>query len=260
MELTEAHKGLFQAAAEALTGSARRVFMARTVVELGPGGQRRAERELGWDRGTIRKGARELASGFSIVDAFALRGRKRAEAQLPTLLADITALVDGQSQTDPSFRTTRLYTRLTAAEVRGRFAHITTLVLNLDNGPESHSHRTQFMQRLVRFAQQFHLTVRLAYYPPYYSKYNPIERCWGILEQHWNGTLLDTLDTVLRVAATMTWKGVRPTVTLVTTAYERGVTLTKVAMTEVETHLARLPHLAKWFVDIAPAPVADWET
>lgn len=144
--------------------------------------------------------------------------------------------------------------------VRGRFAHITTLVLNLDNGPESHSHRTQFMQRLVRFAQQFHLTVRLAYYPPYHSKYNPIERCWGILEQHWNGTLLDTLDTVLRVAATMTWKGVRPTVTLVTTAYERGVTLTKVAMTEVETHLARLPHLAKWFVDIAPAPVADWET
>lgn len=120
MELTEAHKGLFQAAAEALTGSARRVFMARTVVELGPGGQRRAERELGWDRGTIRKGARELASGFSIVDAFALRGRKRAEAQLPTLLADITALVDGQSQTDPSFRTTRLYTRLTAAEVRGQ--------------------------------------------------------------------------------------------------------------------------------------------
>jgi len=118
MELTEGHKALFSAAARALTGSARRVFMARTARELGPGGQRRAERELGWDRGTIRKGARELARGVAIVDAFALRGRKRAEARLPGLLADIAAVVDGQSQADPSFRTTRLYTRLTAAEVR----------------------------------------------------------------------------------------------------------------------------------------------
>jgi len=118
MDLTEAHTTLLGAAAQALRGSARRVFMARTVRALGPGGQRRAERELGWDRGTIRKGARELASGFAIVDAFALRGRHRAEVQLPNLLADLEAIVSGQSQADPSFRTTRLYTRLTAAEVR----------------------------------------------------------------------------------------------------------------------------------------------
>jgi transposase len=138
--------------------------------------------------------------------------------------------------------------------VRERFAHITTLVLNLDNGPENHSHRTQFMQRLVHFAQQFRLTVRLAYYPPYHSKYNPIERCWGILEQHWNGTLLDSLDTVLGFAATMTWRGRPPQVALVTTAYERGVTLTREAMALVESHLTRLPQLEKWFVDIAPTP------
>ncbi len=68
--------------------------------------------------------------------------------------------------------------------VKERFAPITTLVINLDNGPESHSRRTQFMQRLVEFTQRSHLTIRLAYYPPYHSKYNPIERCWGILEQH----------------------------------------------------------------------------
>ncbi|MFL6186109.1 MAG: ISAzo13-like element transposase-related protein, partial [Actinomycetes bacterium] len=80
------------------------------------------------------------------------------------------------------------------AGTRQRFAHITTLVLNLDNGPENHSHRTRFMQRLVQFAQQFHLTVRLAYYPPYHSKYNPVERCWGILEQHWNGALNRSAD------------------------------------------------------------------
>jgi len=144
--------------------------------------------------------------------------------------------------------------------VRGRFAHITTLVLNLDNGPESHSHRTQFMHRLVEFARQSGLTVRLAYYPPYHSKYNPVERCWGILEQHWNGTLLDSLDAVLGFAATMRWKGAHPVVSLVTTVYERGVTLTKEAMAEVESHLTRLPHLEKWFVDITPKPSPARET
>ena len=118
MELTDSLKALLIEAARALKGSARRVFMARTVKELGPGGQRRAERELGWNRATIRKGTRELESGFAIVDAFALRGRKRAEERLPHLLADLTAIVDGQSRTDPRFRTNRLYTRLTAAEVR----------------------------------------------------------------------------------------------------------------------------------------------
>jgi hypothetical protein len=50
--------------------------------------------------------------------------------------------------------------------VRERFAHITTLVINLDNGPENHSRRTQFMQRLIEFVQQYQVAIRLAYYPP----------------------------------------------------------------------------------------------
>ncbi len=120
MELTEPVKALLREAAQGLKGSERRRFLARTVQELGPGGQRRAERELGWSRVTIRKGQRELASGVTCVDAFALRGRKRTEAHLPNLLADLEAVVASQSQADPSFRTTRLYTRLTAAEVRRR--------------------------------------------------------------------------------------------------------------------------------------------
>jgi len=83
-------------------------------------------------------------------------------------------------------------------------------VLNLDNGPESHSHRTQFMFRLVQFVQRTGVAVRLAYYPPYHSKYNPIERCWGILEMHWNGALLDSREAVCRFTASMTWKGSPP--------------------------------------------------
>src|SRR6266568_4360538 len=118
MELTEEVKALLLNTAKELKGSARRVFMARTVRALGPGGQRLAERELGWNRGTIRKGMHELERGMVCVDAFALRGRKRSEEHLPNLLNDLTAIVDSQSQADPQLRTTRLYTRLTAAEVR----------------------------------------------------------------------------------------------------------------------------------------------
>lgn len=118
MELTDSLKTLFIATAKALKGSQRRLFMARTVKELGSGGQRRAERDLGWNRQTIRKGTRELERGVRCLDAFTLRRRKRAEDHLPHLLDDIKAIVDSQSQTDPRFRTSRLYTRLTAAEVR----------------------------------------------------------------------------------------------------------------------------------------------
>jgi len=118
MELTDSLKALFIETAQALKGSARRRFLARTVKELGVGGQRRAERELGWNRQTIRKALRELETGLTCLDAVALRRRKRAEEHLPHLLDDITAIVDSQSQADPQFRTNRLYTRLTAAEVR----------------------------------------------------------------------------------------------------------------------------------------------
>jgi transposase len=134
--------------------------------------------------------------------------------------------------------------------VNERFPDVEILVINLDNGPECHSRRTQFMQRLVDFAQQYRITIRLAYYPPYHSKYNPIERCWGVLEGHWNGSLLDSVNAVIQYASSMTWKGASPVVELVSTVYQTGVKLTKQAMNALETQFDRLPHLDKWFVDI----------
>lgn len=118
LELTDGLKAVFVDTAHQLKGSARRLFMARIVDELGPGGQRLAQRELGWNRDTLRKGAHELHSGLTCADAFHLRGRIAAEERLPHLLDDLRAIVDGQSQTDPQFRNNRLYTRLSVAEVR----------------------------------------------------------------------------------------------------------------------------------------------
>jgi len=67
------------------------------------------------------------------------------------------------------------------AHERAAIAHIQ---IKVDNGPESSGVRTQFLKRLVDFADHTSKSIQLLYYPPYHSKYNPIERCWGILEQH----------------------------------------------------------------------------
>lgn len=396
MELTDDLKAHFTETAEQLQGWARRTFMARVVNLLGKGGQRRAEAELGWCRDTIRKGQAELEGDFCYIDHFSERGRKPAEEHLPNLLDDIEAIVDGQSQTDPTFKTLRLYTRLSAAEVRRqlipqkgysddelpgeetirdklnqldyqlrsvhksrpqkkipetdaifeqldkvhaeadddetvlrismdakatlpiglfsrngktrvvvkamdhdfkpdetltpygiflpkynelylyftnsrvtsdfivdclhdfwltvreRFPQVETLLLNQDNGGENHSRRTQFMKRITEFVDEFRKIIQLAYYPPYHSKYNPVERVWGVLERHWNGSLLDTVETVLNFAKTMTWNGHHPVVKLVEDAYHTGVGLTKKAMDELEERFERLPGLEKWFVRIEP--------
>ncbi len=89
------------------------------------------------------------------------------------------------------------------------------------------------------------------------SLYNPVERCWGILEQHWNGSLLDSMDAVIRYAGTMTWKGKYPLIELVTTTYQTSVKLTKEAMDAVEPRLQRLPSLEKWFVGVKYVPCQD---
>ena len=138
--------------------------------------------------------------------------------------------------------------------LRVSFPQVKTLLLNLDNGPENHSRRTQFMARLVAFADAFGLTIQLAYYPPYHSKYNPIERVWGVLEQPWNGDLLDSRQTVLRLASTMTYHGFSPLIHLVETVYQTGVHLSARAMADLEQRLQRWAGLEKWFVRIVPFP------
>jgi Rhodopirellula transposase DDE domain len=394
IQITDDLKALYIKTAKVLKGSDKRQFMAGVVKDLGVGGQTYAERELGWNRCTIRKGMTELLSGEAIPDAYWRSGRDRVEVKLPNLLEDIRAIVNPQSQTDPTFQSTRLYTRITAVEVRRqliltkgykddelptaetirrrlnemnyslkriaktqprkrvaetdaiftqvnkvneeadaapytlristdakvavkvgefdrggksrvltkamdhdfdatmtltpygiflpefdelslffisskltadcivdrieqwwqsqgeRFAYIRTLVINQDNGPENHSRRTQFMKRMVEFANHSKLNIQLAYYPPYHSKYNPVERTFGWLEKHWNGSLLDSVEAVLGFAKTLTIKGKQPVVTLVEEVYHTGVKLTKQAMADVEAQIDRLPDLRKWFVSI----------
>ena len=118
MELSKDWKKIIIETGQELKGYARRIFQAKIVKVLGKGGQRKAEKELGWNRGTIRKGQAEMKGNFAYLDNFRLRGRKAAEYHLPNLLKDIEAIAEAASQTDPTFQTTQLYIRLSAAEVR----------------------------------------------------------------------------------------------------------------------------------------------
>jgi Rhodopirellula transposase DDE domain len=136
---------------------------------------------------------------------------------------------------------------------RERFAVVKQLILDLDNGPENHSRRSQFLHRMVQFAQTWGVTVILAYYPPYHSKYNPIERCWGVLENYWRGELLDSEAAVLGYASRMTYNGKHPRVTRVTKEYVKGVCRTKAEMKALEEQVQRKAGLEKWFVVIPPA-------
>ena len=131
-----------------------------------------------------------------------------------------------------------------------RFPDVKKLLLNLDNGGENNSRRTQFVKRLVEFVDQTGIEIELAHYPPYHSKYNPIERVWGVLEQHWNGCLLDSVQTVVKFVRTMTYKGLFPMVKLVHKIYQTGVKLTQKTMEQLEQRLERLPGLEKWSVKI----------
>ncbi len=132
------------------------------------------------------------------------------------------------------------------------YTHINELVINLDNGPNSASGRTQFVKRITKFSDKTGLRIRLIYYPPYHSKYNPVERCWGILEVHWNGELLNSIGKAINWASSMTWKGIRPVVHLLDRVYKKGVRLTKKEMKPFENRIKRSKKLPKWDVTIEP--------
>jgi hypothetical protein len=139
--------------------------------------------------------------------------------------------------------------------VGAQYAHVRRLVIYLDNGPNNSGTRTQFLKRLVEFADWSGLTPRLVYYPPYHSKYNPIERCWSALERKWNGVLLTCVKIVLQCALRMSWKGQPPTVKWQAGDYPDGIRVTGAAKKELESRLERSPTLRKYDITIRPRQV-----
>ena len=118
MNLSEEMQQVISTGVNELKGYARRHFMAETVEQLYEGKAYRAEQELGWHRNLLRKALQEYRGQFCYVPQYHRSGRKAIEEHLPNLKEDMRELADAFSQPDPTFRTTQIYTRLTAKEMR----------------------------------------------------------------------------------------------------------------------------------------------
>lgn len=132
------------------------------------------------------------------------------------------------------------------------YADIDVLAIDLDGGAAVRSNRTQFIKRMVEFVETTQLSVHLIYYPPYHSKYNPIERCWAALENYWNGTILTSVEAALQWASNMTWNGFEPIIHLVEGTYEKGITVPADELEPYQQQWQRSETLPKWDIKIVP--------
>jgi transposase len=136
--------------------------------------------------------------------------------------------------------------------VRSRCRGVRRLVIYLDNGPKNSGVTRKFLRRMVEFSDWSGLEVRLVYYPPYHSKYNPIERCWSSLQQKWNGVLLTCWRVVKSCALRMTWNGDHPEVHRIVKRYAREKAVSKVEMQQINQRLQRSETLPKYDILITP--------
>jgi hypothetical protein len=136
------------------------------------------------------------------------------------------------------------------------YPDIKLLQIDLDNGPELESHRTQFIKRMVDWSDKIKLPIELVYYPPYHSKYNPVEHCWGVLERHWNGALLTDWKTVREWTKSMRWAGIAPNVYMRDREYHSGAKLNAKEMKPYAMRLLRTPLIERWSLVIQPSKQA----
>lgn len=137
-------------------------------------------------------------------------------------------------------------------ENKGLYTGLEELAIDIDNGSATRSNRTQFIKRIVQFSQKTQLKIKLIYYPPYHSKYNPIERCWAALENYWNGAILDSIDTAIEWASNMTWNGISPQIQLFEGNYQKAVVVSSEELETLKPFWLRSENLPKWDVTVIP--------
>ena len=127
------------------------------------------------------------------------------------------------------------------------------LSILLDNGPDNSGVRTTFLKGLIEVAKKYNIIIELIYYPPYHSKYNPVERLWARLENIWNGYLLESIDICMNFMKNLTWKEKKSVTKLKDVKYEKGMTINKKEMKQLENqYITRQDHIKKWSVLITP--------
>jgi len=130
---------------------------------------------------------------------------------------------------------------------------VNKLSILLDNGPDNSGIRTIFLKGLIEVSKKYNIKIELIYYPPYHSKYNPVERLWARLENVWNGYLLETKEICLAFMKNLTWKNSHSVTKLKEVKYEKGLTVEKVEMKALENrYITRTQSIKKWSVLIIP--------
>ena len=130
---------------------------------------------------------------------------------------------------------------------------IKRLIIFLDNGPENSSRRTLWIKCLIDLAKKYNVSIELVYYPPYHSKYNPIERYWARLQLSWSGLIINTVDKLIETINKVNWKGVNTQATLVNKEYKKGISIEKDELKILERkHVYREEGIEKWSLVITP--------
>lgn len=142
----------------------------------------------------------------------------------------------------------KLWWENTRAQKKG----IRRLFIYLDNGPNNSGITRKFLRRMIQFSDWSGLEIRLVYYPPYHSKYNPIERCWSSLQRKWNGVLLTSGQIVLSCARRMNWHGKHPQVHSIVDYYEDDEAVSNAEMKAINARLHRSKALPKYDITIKP--------
>lgn len=96
---------------------ARRSAMGEVTLSLLNGKHRVAESVFGWNRSAVKVGIKEFQTGILCVNDISARVKPKTEEKNPKLLAEIHAIMELQSESESSLRTTLLYTDITAKAV-----------------------------------------------------------------------------------------------------------------------------------------------
>lgn len=112
-------KELIIDAVKRLKGYELRSYQGRIALDYFGASARKTERVMGWGRGTVEIGMREVETGIRCINRHKDTGRRRTEDIVENLGEDICSLANLQTQADPSMKSGRLtYTRITAKSMR----------------------------------------------------------------------------------------------------------------------------------------------
>lgn len=109
--------GLISRLVDLIPWPARRCAMGDVALLLLDGKHRVAESVFGWSRSAVEVGINEFQTGISCVNDISARIKPKTEEKNPEMLAEIRAIMEPESESEASLRTTLLYTNMTAKAV-----------------------------------------------------------------------------------------------------------------------------------------------